>query len=66
MVLQFQRASVFTSLEQAEGSELVAVMRRTPGAAEKWAHDNVPGGKCKGYDDLESFLADPNIDAVCV
>ena len=66
MVLQFQRASISVCLEQAEGSELVAVMRRTPGAAEKWAHDNVPGGKCKGYDNLDSFLADPNIDAVSV
>ena len=40
------------SLEQAEGSDLVAVMRRTPSAAEEWTHDNVPGDQFKGCNDL--------------
>ena len=42
---------------KAEGSALVAVMRRTPGAAEVWAKRNVPGGNCRGYSDLDAFLA---------
>ena len=51
---------------KAEGSALVAVMRRTPGAAEVWAKRNVPGGNCRGYSDLDAFLADPAVDAVYI
>lgn len=41
-------------------------MRRKPGAADAWAKSNVPGGACKGYDDLDAFLAHPGLDAVYV
>lgn len=48
---------------KCQGSELVAVMRRTPGKAQEFARQ-VPG--CVGYDDLESFLQHPGLDAVYV
>jgi len=50
---------------KCNGSELVAVMRRTPGKAEEFAA-NVPGGKCVGYQDIEEFLQHPGLDAVYV
>ena len=48
------------------GSRLVAVMRRTPGAAKAWAKENVPGDTCRGYEDIDEFLAHPGLDAVYV
>lgn len=48
-----------------EGSELAAVMRRTPNKAKEYA-SNVPGGRCVGYEDLDEFLQHPNLDAVYV
>ena len=51
---------------KADGSTLVAVMRRTPGAAEQWVQENVPGSGCTGYSDIDAFLADPALDAVRV
>ena len=50
---------------KCKGSELVAVMRRTPGKAAEWAL-RVPGGKCRGYDNLEEFLQHDGLDAVYV
>jgi predicted dehydrogenase len=55
---------------KCEGSELVAVMRRTPGKAVEFAA-NVPPGqitgtKCVGYEDLEEFLRHPGLDAVYI
>lgn len=50
---------------KCRGSELIAVMRRTPGAAARWAKANVPG-ECKGYDSLDAFLNHPGLDAVYV
>jgi len=51
---------------KAEGSRLVAVMRRTPGAAEEWARQKVPGGGCTGYDNLDAFLSDSLLGAVYI
>ena len=51
---------------KAEGSRLVAVMRRTPGKAQEWASANVPGGECRGYSDLDAFLSDPDVTAVYI
>lgn len=51
---------------KCRGSELVAVMRRTPGAAAEWAKHTVPGGQCVGYDSLDAFLAHPGLDAVYI
>mmetsp|Transcript_7486 Transcript_7486/g.9974 ORF Transcript_7486/g.9974 Transcript_7486/m.9974 type:complete len:454 (+) Transcript_7486:260-1621(+) len=50
---------------KCEGSELAAVMRRTPNKAKEFAA-NVPGGRCVGYEDLDEFLCHPNLDAVYV
>ena len=50
---------------KCRGSELVAVMRRTPGKAAAWAKENVPGGNCVGYDNVKDFLAHP-LDAVYI
>jgi len=51
---------------KCDGSELVAVMRRTQGAAADFAK-TVPGGGCTGYDDFDSFLAHPGgLDAIYV
>ena len=58
------------AFRKAEGSTLVAVMRRTPGAAQAWVDRNIPsgsgGGKVAAYDDLAEFLADPNVDAIYI
>lgn len=51
---------------KCEGSELVAVMRRTPGKAKEYAATKVPGGKCVGYDNIDEFLNHPDLDAVYV
>jgi len=50
---------------KCEGSELVAVMRRTPGKAKEFAA-NIPGGKCVGYDNIDDFLCHSELDAVYV
>jgi predicted dehydrogenase len=50
---------------KCEGSELVAVMRRTPGRAREFAA-RVPGGRCVGYDDVDEFLRHPGLQAVYV
>ncbi len=44
---------------------LVAVMRRTPGEAQEFV-EQVPGGRCAGYDNLAAFLRHPGLDAVYV
>ncbi|MFT4692517.1 MAG: 1,5-anhydro-D-fructose reductase (1,5-anhydro-D-mannitol-forming) [Limisphaerales bacterium] len=49
--------------QKAEGSELVAVMRRTPGQAEDFAcRHHVP----RWYTDVSTLIADPEIDAVYI
>ena len=50
---------------KCEGSELAAVMRRTPGKAVEFA-SKVPGGKCTGYDNIDDFLKHDALDAVYV
>ncbi len=54
---------------KCEGSELAAVMRRTPGKASEFAA-RVPSKKghnsCIGYDNLEDFLKHPGLEAVYV
>ncbi|KAL3925364.1 MAG: hypothetical protein SGILL_000450 [Bacillariaceae sp.] len=52
---------------KCHGSELVAVMRRTPGMAEEFAA-KVPTThtKCAGYDNLSEFLKHPGLDAVYI
>ena len=50
---------------KCEGSELAAVMRRTPGKATEFAA-RVPGQKCIGYDNLDEFLKHPGLEAVYV
>eukprot|EP00565_Helicotheca_tamesis_P002187 CAMPEP_0185734820 /NCGR_PEP_ID=MMETSP1171-20130828/23547_1 /TAXON_ID=374046 /ORGANISM="Helicotheca tamensis, Strain CCMP826" /LENGTH=398 /DNA_ID=CAMNT_0028404923 /DNA_START=334 /DNA_END=1530 /DNA_ORIENTATION=- len=52
-----------------DGSKLVAVMRRTPHAAQKWIETNVPTSLQTGitpYDNLDEFLQDEHLDAVYV
>eukprot|EP00593_Proboscia_inermis_P002568 CAMPEP_0171293848 /NCGR_PEP_ID=MMETSP0816-20121228/2204_1 /TAXON_ID=420281 /ORGANISM="Proboscia inermis, Strain CCAP1064/1" /LENGTH=345 /DNA_ID=CAMNT_0011765123 /DNA_START=152 /DNA_END=1189 /DNA_ORIENTATION=- len=42
-------------------------MRRTKGAAESWAKNNVPADqKCKGYDEVDELLSDPRVTAVYI
>ena len=50
---------------KCENSELVAVMRRSPGKAKEFA-TTVPGRNCVGYDNLDDFLRHPDLDAVYV
>mmetsp|Transcript_29712 Transcript_29712/g.63639 ORF Transcript_29712/g.63639 Transcript_29712/m.63639 type:complete len:470 (-) Transcript_29712:186-1595(-) len=56
---------------KCEGSELVAVMRRTPGKASEFAR-RVPNkstqnnNACVGYEDLDEFLKHPGLEAVYV
>lgn len=52
---------------KCKGSQLVAAMRRTPGAASEWVKANVPlEENCvvEGYDNLDAFLKHPSMDAV--
>eukprot|EP00560_Eucampia_antarctica_P006199 CAMPEP_0197824774 /NCGR_PEP_ID=MMETSP1437-20131217/1985_1 /TAXON_ID=49252 ORGANISM="Eucampia antarctica, Strain CCMP1452" /NCGR_SAMPLE_ID=MMETSP1437 /ASSEMBLY_ACC=CAM_ASM_001096 /LENGTH=428 /DNA_ID=CAMNT_0043424533 /DNA_START=260 /DNA_END=1543 /DNA_ORIENTATION=- len=61
---------------KCDGSRLVAVMRRTPGAAEKWIRENdslfandgitTTNNNCRPYDDLDAFLKDPEMTAVYI
>ena len=57
---------------KCDGSELVAVMRRTPGKAKEFAA-KVPKSRkknnqqdCVGYDNLDEFLSHPGLEAVYV
>ena len=50
---------------KCRGSELVAVFRRTPGAAHKWAKAYAPSG-CTGYENIDDFLAHPGLDAIYI
>src|SRR5215207_2284977 len=49
--------------QKAEGSALVAVMRRTRGAAEDYARRH---GVPRWYDDADRLIGDPEVDAVYV
>jgi len=59
---------------KCEGSELVAVMRRTPGKAAEFAarvpkktnNNNDDKSECVGYDNLDQFLKHPGLEAVYV
>lgn len=49
--------------QRAEGSELLAVMRRSPGLAEEYAQrHNVP----RWYEDADALINDPDVDAVYI
>ncbi len=50
---------------KCNGSELVAVMRRTPGKAQEFAKKKVPN-PCVGYDNLQEFLQHPGLQAVYI
>lgn len=49
--------------QQAEGSELVAVMRRNGELAADYAHRH---GVPRWYDDADALIADPEVDAVYI
>lgn len=51
------------AFQLAEGSELVAVMRRTPGLAEDYARRHGVG---RWYSDADALIGDPEIDAVYI
>lgn len=51
------------AFQQAQGSELVAVMRRDGVAARDWADRH---GVAKAYDDVDALLADDEVDAVYI
>lgn len=51
------------AFQLAEGSELVAVMRRDGAAARDWADRH---GVARSYDDVDALLADDEVDAVYV
>ncbi|NEW07477.1 Gfo/Idh/MocA family oxidoreductase [Paenibacillus sp. SYP-B3998] len=51
------------ALQKAEGSELVAVMRRNGALAEDYARRH---GVAKWYDDAEALIADPKVNAIYV
>ena len=51
---------------KCDGSELVAVMRRTPERKAVEFAERVPGGNCVGYDNIDEFLNHPDLDAVYV
>ncbi|MDT0165697.1 Gfo/Idh/MocA family oxidoreductase [Actinotalea sp. AC32] len=51
------------AFQQAQRSELVAVMRRDGAKAADWARRH---GVARSYDDADALLADPEVDAVYV
>lgn len=51
------------AFQQATGSALVAVMRRTPGAAADYARRH---GVARWYEDADALIADPDVEAVYV
>eukprot|EP00527_Entomoneis_sp_CCMP2396_P006501 CAMPEP_0198140386 /NCGR_PEP_ID=MMETSP1443-20131203/3543_1 /TAXON_ID=186043 /ORGANISM="Entomoneis sp., Strain CCMP2396" /LENGTH=387 /DNA_ID=CAMNT_0043802781 /DNA_START=194 /DNA_END=1354 /DNA_ORIENTATION=- len=52
---------------KCKGSQLVAVMRRTPGKAKEFAETMVPKeNHCVGYESLDELLKNPKLDAVYV
>jgi len=53
---------------KCDNSQLVAVMRRTPGMAQAWVKDQQSHleNECVGYDNLEAFLQHPGLTAVYV
>ncbi|MGA3124266.1 MAG: Gfo/Idh/MocA family oxidoreductase [Polyangiaceae bacterium] len=51
------------AFQKAQGSRLVAVMRRSPGLARDYAARH---GVSRWYDDADSLIADPDVDAVYV
>jgi len=64
-VTQFKSGPPFW---KCDGSELAAVMRRTPGKAKEFASKvpNANNRECVGYDNLDDFLAHPGLEAVYV
>ncbi len=51
------------AFQQAPGSALVAVMRRTPGLAADYARRH---GVPRAYEDADALIADPEVDAVYI
>lgn len=51
------------ALQQADGSSLVAVMRRDRRKAEDYAHRH---GVPRAYDDADALIGDPEVDAVYI
>jgi 1,5-anhydro-D-fructose reductase (1,5-anhydro-D-mannitol-forming) len=51
------------AFQKARGSELVAVMRRTPGLARDYARRHGVG---RSYEDADALISDPDVDAVYV
>jgi len=51
------------AFQQADGSSLVAVMRRTPGLAEAYARRH---GVSRWYADADALIGDPEVDAVYI
>jgi len=51
------------AFQKARGSELVAVMRRTPGLARDYARRHGVG---RWYEDADALISDPDVDAVYV
>ena len=51
------------AFQQADGSRLVAVMRRTPGLAEDYARRH---GVARAYTDADRLIEDPEVDAVYI
>lgn len=54
---------------KCQGSNLAAVMRRTPGAALAWVNQHAPTDLAQpitAYDNLDDFLSHPDLDAVYI
>jgi 1,5-anhydro-D-fructose reductase (1,5-anhydro-D-mannitol-forming) len=51
------------AFQKARGSELVAVMRRSPGLARDYARRHGVG---RWYEDADALISDPDVDAVYV
>lgn len=52
---------------KCDNSDLVAVMRRTPGKAQAWVQQQEQlSNECKGYDNLDEFLQHSGLSAVYI
>lgn len=60
------RDALTPAISEVKGAELWSVLSRDKRRASKFAKDNNAASKRPGYDDIDEFLADPDLDAVII
>ncbi|MDP6081551.1 MAG: Gfo/Idh/MocA family oxidoreductase [Arenicellales bacterium] len=60
------RGALAPAIAEVDGVELWSVLSRDKTRATEFAHQHQAASKTPGFDDLESFLSDPGLDAVVI